>query len=734
MSDYLVIVESPAKANTIKKYLGRKFRVMASKGHCMDLPKSQFGIDLQNNFEPKYITIRGKGALLKELKAAGKEAKKIFLAADPDREGEAICWHLAKLLGLAGDEPCRVEFHEITETAVLQAFKEPRSLSRAMVDAQVCRRVLDRIVGYKISPLLWKKIKKGLSAGRVQSVALRLIVDREKEIEHFQPVEYWTLTVQLDAGNFEFSANYSGRKGKKHIPATSEEIKSLLDNVKDKVFHVTSVKQKERRRMPAPPFITSSLQQEASRKLGFTSRRTMMVAQQLYEGLPLADGSVGGLVTYIRTDATRVAQAAQAEARQFIAKEFGKDYLPAKPPVYAGKKSAQAAHEAIRPTDVWRTPEQIKAILSRDQYRLYKLIWDRFLASQMSAAVYDLVAVEIAAGDYQFRAAGSLIRFDGFIKLYTEGQDEEGEAGKKLRSSSETDELTPVFACSLSGLVAGQELKMLGLKPMQHFTQPSSRYSEAMLIKALEEKGIGRPSTYAPTVETLLTRGYVVRENKLFYPTELGIIVLELLLEFFPGILNVDFTAEMEEKLDHVATGELSWVEVIREFYEGFTKDLKVAEEQMEKIELVPDVSDEPCPNCGKLLVRKLGRFGHFLACPGFPGCRFAKPIIKETEASCPECGKTLVERRSKRGRKFFGCSGYPLCKFTTWDAPQKEKCPSCGYLTVKKGNVWRCAGKGCRQVLYERQSKNGRQAKRTGQSKSLPEKTEAKQVGRDAE
>ncbi|MBT9172648.1 MAG: DNA topoisomerase 1 [Syntrophomonadaceae bacterium] len=728
MSDYLVIVESPAKANTIKKYLGRKFRVMASKGHCMDLPKSQFGIDLQNNFEPKYITIRGKGALLKELRAAGKEAKRIFLAADPDREGEAICWHLAKLLGLAEDEACRVEFHEITESAVLQAFKEPRSLSRAMVDAQVCRRVLDRIVGYKISPLLWKKIRKGLSAGRVQSVALRLIVDREKEIGHFQPAEYWTLTVRLDAGNFEFSANYFGRKGKKHIPATSEEINSLLDNLRDKAFLVTSVKQKSRRRMPAPPFTTSSLQQEASRKLGFTSRRTMMVAQQLYEGLPLEDGIVGGLVTYIRTDATRIAQAAQTEARQFIAREFGKDYLPAKPPVYAGKKSAQAAHEAIRPTDVRRTPEQIKAILSRDQYRLYKLIWERFLASQMSAAVYDLVEVDIAAGDYQFRAAGSQVLFDGFIKLYTEGQDEEEAAGKTLRVNQETDGLTPVFACSLSGLVAGQALTVLGLKPMQHFTQPPSRYSEAMLIKALEEKGIGRPSTYAPTVETLLTRGYVVRENKIFSPTELGSIVLELLMEFFSGILNVDFTAEMEEKLDHVAAGGLSWVEVIREFYEGFTKDLKAAEERMEKIELVPDVSDEPCPNCGKLLVRKLGRFGHFLACPGFPGCRFAKPIVRETEASCPECGKTLVERRSKRGRKFFGCSGYPSCKFTTWDVPQKEKCPSCGYLTVKKGNLWRCASKECSQVLYERQSK------RTGQSQPLPEKTGTKPAGRDAE
>jgi len=688
MADFLVIVESPTKANTIKKYLGRRYRVMASKGHCVDLPKSQFGIDLKNNFEPKYITIRGKGALLKELKAAGREAKKIYLAADPDREGEAICWHLAKLLGLSQDEACRVEFHEITEAAILQAFREPRSLSQAMVDAQVCRRVLDRIVGYKISPLLWKNIRKGLSAGRVQSVALRLIVEREKEIEQFQSAEYWTLNSLLDAGDFTFEANYAGRRGKKHVPANRDEIDKLLAELQDKVFLVNAVKQQERRRSPAPPFTTSSLQQEAARKLGFTSRRTMMVAQQLYEGLPLAGGAAVGLITYIRTDATRIAATAQADARQFIEKEIGTSYLPARPPVYAGKKHAQAAHEAIRPTNVWYTPDQVKPGLSRDQYRLYRLIWERFLASQMAAAVYSIVTAEIAAGDCRFRAAGSQVRFDGFMKLYTEGRD--------MGENPETGEPISVSAANLSALVAGQTLKVVEFKPLQHFTQPPSRYSEAMLIKALEEKGIGRPSTYAPTVETILTRGYCVRESKLFFPTELGRVVLELLLQFFSRTLNVDFTAEMEERLDRVATGELSWVEVIREFYEDFTSDLKLAEEQMEKVELSPDVSDEPCPNCGKMLVRRLGRFGPFLACPGFPECRTAKPIIRETGVSCPECASPLLERKSRRGRKFYGCSGYPACKFTTWDVPQKEKCPACGYLTVKKGNGWRCARKEC--------------------------------------
>lgn len=714
MADYLVIVESPTKANTIKKYLGRKYRVMASKGHCVDLPKSQFGIDLKNNFEPKYITIRGKGALLKELKTAGREAKKIYLAADPDREGEAICWHLSKLLGMPADEPCRLEFHEITREAVLQAVRQPRTLRQTMVDAQVCRRVLDRIVGYKISPLLWKKIRKGLSAGRVQSVALRLIVDREKEIEQFQPAEYWSLSAALQSGDIRFNANYYGRRGKKHVPSTRAEIDKLLDELQNKSFLVTGVKQQERRRSPAPPFTTSSLQQEASRKLGFTSRRTMTVAQQLYEGLPLADGGVAGLITYIRTDSARVAPGPQAEARLFIDEQIGAAYLPVKPPVYAGKKHAQAAHEAIRPTNVRLTPEQVKAVLSRDQYRLYRLIWERYLASQMSAAVYTVVTVDIAAGDCRFRAAGSQVKFDGFMAVYTEG--------RESSENQDPDEAAELSASRLAGLTAGQELTVLEFMPLQHFTQPPSRYSEAMLIKVLEEKGIGRPSTYAPTVDTILARGYVTRESKLFYPTELGRVVLELLLQFFSRILNVDFTAEMEEKLDQVAAGELPWVEVIREFYEDFTGDLKLAEELMEKVELTPDVSDEPCPNCGKLLVRKVGRFGPFLACPGFPNCRFAKPIVRQTDASCPECENPLIERKSRRGRVFYGCSAYPACKFTTWDEPQKDKCPYCGYLTVKKGAVRRCANKECSHTLDEMQTESGRPKKKTG-SKAIKAK-----------
>ena len=689
MSDYLVIVESPAKAKTIKKYLGKKYQVLASIGHCIDLPKSQFGIDLKNNFAPKYITIRGKGTILKEMKEATKEAAKVFLAADPDREGEAICWHLAKALGVDEEEPCRVEFHEITESAIKQAFKKPRLINQPRVDAQQARRVLDRLVGYKISPLLWKKIRKGLSAGRVQSVALRLIVDREKEIDNFKKEEYWTLEALLRTGSFEFIARYFGRKGKKHVPASRAEIDAVLGELQEKVFVVTGVKQKERRRHPAPPFITSSLQQEASRKLGFTSRRTMMLAQQLYEGLSLGEGGLVGLVTYIRTDASRIAEAAQTEARFFIEKEFGKTYLPDKPPVYKARRGAEAAHEAIRPTSVSRTPQQVKDKLSRDQYRLYRLIWERFLASQMSSAIYDTVTAEIAAGDCRFRATGSQVRFDGFMRLYLEGQDVE-----------EKEDSGP-----LPELVAGLELQKRELKPSQHFTEPPPRYSEAMLVKVLEEKGIGRPSTYAPIVETLQARGYVTREKKLFFSTELGRVVLEQLLEFFAEILNVDFTAQMEQKLDQVAAGEMAWVEVIRDFYDSFAKDLQVAEERMEKVELTPDVTDEPCPNCGRLLVRKMGRFGLFLACPGFPECRFAKPIVREIEVACPECGKSLVERKTKRGRKFYGCAGYPECQVTTWDLPEKEKCPLCGYLTVKKGDVWRCARKECGHLLQDTQA-----------------------------
>ena len=686
MSDYLVVVESPTKAKTIRKYLGRRYKVVASFGHVIDLPKSQLGIDVQHDFEPKYITIRGKGEVLKELKSTAKEVKKIFLAADPDREGEAISWHLARALGISENTPCRVEFNEITEKAVEEAFKNPRQIDQHRVNAQQARRVLDRLVGYKISPLLWKKVKKGLSAGRVQSVALRLIVERENEIEKFEPQEYWTLEAKLAAKDAVFLAKYYGKKGKKHVPADRQEVDELLDALKNKLFIVADVKKKERRRRPAPPFTTSSLQQEASRKLGFTTRKTMVVAQQLYEGLDLGQEGVVGLITYIRTDSTRISQTAQAEVRTYLATAYGNSFVPEKPPLYAAKKGAQEAHEAIRPTAVLRLPERVKSFLSRDQQRLYKLIWERLVVSQMSAAVYDTVTAKITAADYEFRATGSQIKFEGFMKLYTEGRDEE---------EKEEGGLLPELA-------TGETLSLLQLDPQQHFSQPPPRFSEAMLVKTLEEKGIGRPSTYAPIIDTLQTRGYVIRENKLFYATELGHVVLDQLLEFFPDILNTDFTAQMEEKLDQIAEGGLEWVEVVRNFYNSFVKSLQLAEEHMEKVVIAPEESDQECPNCGRMLVYKMGRYGKFLACPGFPECRYAKPIIKELEIKCPACGKSLVERKTKQRRKFYGCSSYPECDFTTWDIPQKTKCPKCNYLTVLKGKTLLCANKECGKILKE--------------------------------
>ena len=578
ISDYLVVVESPTKAKAIKRYLGSRYKVMASLGHVIDLPKSQFGIDIENNFSPKYITIRGKGKVLKELKSASKDAKKVFLAADPDREGEAICWHLARALELQQNTPCRVEFHEITKKAVKEAFKKPRLIDQDRVDAQQARRVLDRIVGYKISPLLWKKVKKGLSAGRVQSVALRLIVEREDEIARFQPEEYWTLAALLQAEEAVFTANYYGRQGKKHVPAAQEEVERILADLQGHDFIVTDVQKRERKRRPAPPFTTSSLQQEASRKLGFTTRKTMSVAQQLYEGLNIGKAGVVGLVTYIRTDATRVSQEALTAVRAYIGDTFGKQYLPEKPQVYAAKKGAQEAHEAIRPTSVGYTPAQVKEFLTRDQYRLYKLIWERFVASQMSPAVYDTVTAKINISMYEFRATGSQIKFGGFMKLYTESRDDEEKEESSL----------------LPELVPGQKLKLLQFKPEQHFTQPPPRFSEAMLVKTLEEKGVGRPSTYAPIISTLQARGYIIREKKVFYATELGRIVLEQLLEFFPDIIDVDFTAQLEEKLDQIAEGKEYWVDVISAFYNSFAKRLKAAEEHMEKVEIKPEKVRKP--------------------------------------------------------------------------------------------------------------------------------------------
>ncbi|HHU29506.1 MAG: type I DNA topoisomerase [Bacillota bacterium] len=698
MSDYLVIVESPAKARTIQKYLGKRYKVVASMGHVIDLPKSQIGIDIENNFEPKYITIRGKGNILKELKKAAAKAKKVFLAPDPDREGEAISWHLNRALKIGDDSDCRVEFYEITDKAVKEAFKKPRRIDMNMVDAQQARRVLDRLVGYKISPLLWQKIKKGLSAGRVQSVALRLIVEREEEIEKFVPEEFWILDAKLQAKG-EITARYYGKNGKKHVPASVKEVEAIKADVVRYAFQVSKVEKKERLKKPPPPFTTSSLQQEASRKLGFTARKTMLLAQQLYEGINLGKEGVVGLITYIRTDATRISAEAHTAARSYIEKEFGDKYLPEKQYRFAAGKSAQEAHEAIRPTAVLRTPQIVSSYLTKDQYRLYKLIWERFLASRMSQAVYDTVKIKITAGPYEFRISGSQIKFEGFMKLYTESQD---------ANESEENSFLP-------DLREGEKLKLLQLLPDQRFTQPPPRYSEAMLVKVMEEKGIGRPSTYAPIIETLISRGYVLREKKVFIPTELGKVVLEQLLQFFSDIFDVDFTAQMEEKLDEIAAGKLRWVEVIDNFYKNFAKKLKEAENRMQEVIIALEESDELCPNCGKRLVYKTGRYGRFLACPGFPECRYAKPIVKTLEIDCPECGKSLVERKSRRGRTFYGCSGYPECRFTTWNRPQKEKCPKCGYLTVLKGKTLQCANDNCGFVLSKEQSS----AKKSKEQKS---------------
>lgn len=698
MADSLVIVESPAKAKTIGKYLGSKYIVKASMGHVRDLPKSQIGVEVENNFTPKYITIRGKGNVLKDLKDAMKKVKRVYLAADPDREGEAIAWHLANYLELPEDEPCRVVFNEITKQTVKEAFQSPRRINMDLVNAQQTRRILDRLVGYKISPILWKKLKKGLSAGRVQSVAVKLIIDRENEIRSFVPEEYWTITVKLAAEAGEFEAKFYGLRGEKTELSNEEQVREIVAMVEKAEFVVQSVKEKERLRHPAPPFITSSLQQEAARKLNFRAAKTMSVAQQLYEGVELGkEGSVG-LITYMRTDSTRVSPVAQEEARQYIAEKFGKSYIPETPRQYTKKASgAQDAHEAIRPTSVMREPEQVKPYLSRDQYRLYKLIWERFIASQMSAAVLDTMTVDVAAGDALFRASGSKVKFPGFMKVYVEGSDDEAGEDEKF----------------LPPLAEGEKVRRKQTEPKQHFTQPPPRYTEARLVKTLEEKGIGRPSTYAPTLETIQKRGYVTLEDKKFVPTELGELVIEQMEKFFPEILNVEFTARMEEELDEIEEGKEDWVKILREFYESFEKRLAVAEEEMKRVEIRDEVSDVTCDKCGRPMVYKMGRFGKFLACSGFPECRNTKPIVKDTGAACPSCGTgKLVERRSKKGRVFYGCDRYPECDFVSWDKPYAKPCPQCGRLMVEKrtraGAQALCTGCGHKENVAELMEQQG--------------------------
>ncbi|WP_010269604.1 type I DNA topoisomerase [Paenibacillus senegalensis] len=673
MADSLVIVESPAKAKTIGKYLGSKYIVKASMGHIRDLPKSQIGVEVKRNFEPKYITIRGKGSVLKELKDARKKVKKVYLAADPDREGEAIAWHLAHYLELSDSEPCRVVFNEITKQAVKDAFKTPRPINKDLVNAQQARRILDRLVGYKISPLLWKKVKKGLSAGRVQSVAVKLINDRENEIKGFVPVEYWSITAQLKSGKSKFEAKFYSLDGKKTDLNNEDEVNQILKVIDKESFIVQEVKEKERQRHPSAPFITSTLQQEAARKLNFRAAKTMSVAQQLYEGIELGKEGTVGLITYMRTDSTRISPAAQEEAKQFIEGKFGAEFVPSTPRVYSKKNSnTQDAHEAVRPSSVLRQPDEIKSFLSRDQYRLYKLIWERFVASQMTSAVLDTMTVDIAAGSAVFRAVGSKVKFPGFMKVYVEGNDDE---------TTEEDRLLPPLG-------KGDEVNAEQIEPKQHFTQPPPRYTEARLVRTLEELGIGRPSTYAPTLETIQRRGYVALEEKKFVPTELGELVVELMEEFFPEILDVEFTANMEEELDHVEEGKENWIKVLDEFYQSFEKRLEYAEEEMKEIEIQDEVSDEICEKCGQPMVYKMGRFGKFLACSGFPDCRNTKPIIKDIGVACPKCSQgRIVERRSKKGRVFFGCDRYPECDFVSWDRPVEKPCPKCDSMMVVKNS-----------------------------------------------
>ncbi|MEY2238818.1 type I DNA topoisomerase [Bacillus altitudinis] len=670
MADYLVIVESPAKAKTIERYLGKKYKVKASMGHVRDLPKSQLGVDTEHDFEPRYITIRGKGPVLKELKTAAKKAKKVYLAADPDREGEAIAWHLAHSLDLDLSSDCRVVFNEITKDAIKDSFKHPRMIDMDLVDAQQARRILDRLVGYKISPILWKKVKKGLSAGRVQSVALRLIIDRENEINEFKPEEYWTIDGTFLKGKESFEASFFGVNGKKHPLKTKEDVKEILAKLKGSKFSVEKVTKKERKRNPAVPFTTSTLQQEAARKLNFRAKKTMMIAQQLYEGIDLGKEGTVGLITYMRTDSTRISNTAIEEVSAFIDQTYGKNFLNTTKRTAKKNEKAQDAHEAIRPTSTLRKPADVKHVLSRDQLRLYKLIWERFVASQMAPAVLDTMSVDLENNGLTFRANGSKVKFPGFMKVYVEGKDDQLEEKDKM----------------LPDLKEGDTVLSKDIEPEQHFTQPPPRYTEARLVKTLEELGIGRPSTYAPTLDTIQKRGYVALDNKRFIPTELGEIVLNLIIEFFPEIINVEFTAKMEKELDSVEEGTIEWVRIIDSFYQDFAKRVEKAEAEMQEVEIEPEYAGVDCEECGHPMVYKMGRYGKFMACSNFPDCRNTKPIVKDIGVKCPTCHEgNIVERKSKKRRIFYGCDRFPECEFVSWDKPIERKCPKCENMLVEK-------------------------------------------------
>ena len=671
MANNLVIVESPAKAKTIKQYLGKSYNVIASMGHVRDLPKSQLGIDVEHNFEPKYITIRGKGDLLSKLKKDAKTAKKVYLATDPDREGEAISWHLAQLLDIDEASKCRITFNEITKNAVTQAIKEPRTIDMDLVNSQQARRALDRIVGYKISPILWRKVKKGLSAGRVQSVATRMIVDREREIDGFIPEEFWTLGAILkNSEKAQFEASLVSKDGKKIKPSSETEVTKITDELKGEEFIVQDIKIGEKKRNPSPPFTTSTLQQEASRKLNYTVKKTMVAAQKLYEGVSLQGHGTIGLITYMRTDSLRISADALSDVRKLISEKYGDSLLPEKANVYRTKKSAQDAHEAIRPTYVSITPAEVKDQLPSDMYKVYKLIWERFVASQMKPAIYETATVDISAGSYGFRESGSKLVFKGYMSVYVEGRDDD---------VNEKDNILP-------HLTKGEKLALVDLKKEQHFTQPPQRYTEATLIKALEEKGIGRPSTYAPTITTITARGYVARDKKQLLPTELGTVVTDILVEHFPDVTGAEFTADMEERLDEIENGSINWVSILADFYGPFEENIKKADTAIGKVKIADEESDVICEKCGRKMVYKMGRYGKFLACPGFPECRNAKPIVKETGVLCPKCGKNILEKKSKTGKIYYGCEDNPKCDFMIWDSPVKnEKCPDCGGILVKK-------------------------------------------------
>lgn len=686
----LVIVESPAKARTISKFLGKTYKVEASNGHVRDLPKSQLGVDVEHGFEPKYITIRGRGEVLDRIRKEAKGAKSIVLATDPDREGEAISWHLATVLGIDPQSACRVEFNEITEKTVKSAIRQPRPVNMQLVAAQQARRVLDRLVGYKISPLLWVKIKKGLSAGRVQSVATRMIVDREQEIEQFEPEEYWYVEADVDAGGKRLHAKLQALDGERVQIADEAQAEAAKARIQQGGFTIRSVKRGERHKHPAPPFTTSNLQQEASRKLGFTTAKTMQIAQQLYEGVDIEGRGTLGLISYIRTDSVRLSEEAVSGVREMIAARYGAEFVPEKPVVYKGRKSAQDAHEAIRPTNIDLRPEDIKASLSRDQYNLYRLVYLRFVACQMADAVYETQQIEIASDKgVLMRSSAERVRFAGFTAVYEESLDETPE---------QAPEQTPG---ALLDVTEGTPATVLQTEGTQHFTQAPPRYTEASLVRALEEKGIGRPSTYAPTISTILARGYVMREKKQLYPTELGIMITDMMKEYFSDIVDIAFTAGMEESLDEVEEGKEDWHDVVANFYGPFEQTLENAESKIEKVEIKDEVSDVVCDKCGAMMVYKLGRFGRFLACPNFPECRNTKAIQVEIGAPCPKCGAKLLQKTSRKGRKFYGCERYPECDFVSWEMPVREKCPNCGsYMTLshtKKGDFCVCANEQCK-------------------------------------